>query len=272
MQYIKKIVDSFKILFNNPKLFIPDLIGIIISFAIGIFFINYNKLSSIDIYNPEIAAQIAKNIVNHPPTFKKFLISIFVAILIAVALNLSIAAMRYIMIRKSIRKENISIINSYKESYNYIWKIMLIRIFTIMLYLIPATIFVTVLILLNISQTLLAVLTIIIFLILILVVSSIFLFIYPEMIFKNKSAILTIKETYVKFKSNYKKSIATFIISILITYSFIILTNLLLTYFGIRVLQFKPIFSILFVYIWIVKPLIQIPIRVWSDIFIFKNY
>ena len=266
------ILKSIYSLIKNPKLLIPDIISIIISFILGTFFLKFNNLFSKDIYNSEIVKEIAYSIINNPDNSIKFFSSLIIALVLAFLVNLGITSIRFVLIKKTMKNKKLNLYESYKESHLYIWKIFFIRLFLALLYLVPLAALIFILNFLKFEISFILTMVLLLSSLFLIYLNSVFVFVYPILVLKNKKTAFAIKESYLYFKKNKAKCFFTFLFVSIISYSLSLIINFIVIYSGIIVYDSYSILGYIVSIAWLIKSILNSPINVWQDLYIFGKY
>ena len=118
--YWTKSLLTFRIIKNNPKLVIPDIILIFFSIIFGFLFLYLNNLFPILNYKPEIIKFNLKLLFN-TMDLGRLLITLIIAFLFTFVIHLGTNTMRFYWISQAVLKRKIGFFQAYKESRKYLF-------------------------------------------------------------------------------------------------------------------------------------------------------
>jgi len=278
VNYTNNLFLAVKLLVNNSKLFIPDIIFGITALVLGFLFIYFNGLL-VALYDQSQLESLIRSFMSHTPTLIRLGISFLVILIISLLLGLGTACVRYSMVRAAVMKEKVSFWKAAKEGKNYFWRIFGIRIILSLITFIPililALIFIGLASLFEGSSLIIVSVLLVMFgfalvMAYLFYINSLFVFTYPTLFMKTKSGVFkTLRESYSYFCANKKKAF--------ITYLILFVVNLAFGIFGVGITNISPtsfgtVFIVAAVIFYLLKTLIGIAIKLWGDLFVFENY
>ncbi|HLD10748.1 MAG TPA: hypothetical protein VJB89_01590 [Candidatus Nanoarchaeia archaeon] len=268
-EFKERLSFSFSLL-KNKKLWIPDIILVLITLILTFLLVYINNLSHIFNINSFdlIKAEFTK-IMNNTPDLIKLMITSLIAILISLLAGISLIATKYTLIKETIANKKFKLKEIIKQSKKFIPGLIKLKICIIILYLIPLLIVGY----LAFFKSLELISTLIIIL-LFLFYSLAFLFIDPILFYGEKRTFKILKQSYLIFKKTPKKTIIILIILGIISLLGISLISL---YSYIKEDLTPQLTSTFLIYTFItfhfiLRLLITVGTSLTKDIFIFKNY
>ncbi|MFA4886640.1 MAG: hypothetical protein WC595_00340 [Candidatus Nanoarchaeia archaeon] len=190
--YSKALINSFKIL-KHPRVYIPDLLLFLISIGVLIGYLALNNLLS-PLFQINKAAAFSgaiKTLVQSTPSLLRFIISTSVLVFLHLIFGISLISTRFVLLKYYLQGKTIDFIPALKEGQRYFWNVFFIKLFLFFLYLIPLTLFFTLILFTKKESILPFVFTILA--LLWLIIKALALFSYPILYLEQKSvrAVLT---------------------------------------------------------------------------------
>lgn len=270
--YKEGFIKSWKDLKNNPILFLPDVIIILVNMLLGFFFLKYSGLLKL-ITDPDL---LLRELSVTAPIIKLFFKENILRIIIAVALfaltsfviGSGLTAMKLGMMKELVSKRNLTIrkmINNGK----YVWQVILMKM---IMFVIGIVIFLFILgtgLILStfLHKGIIILFITILFPTLIIALQLLLLFRYQTMFLKNINPIMAVKESFEYFNNNKKYVFIIWLIIVVISF----ITAPLSAYLGFT--QEKIIFlSTAMILGYLVRQIIRMIVNVWSDMFKFRSY
>ena len=235
---IKKSLKQIKL-----KLLVPDIIFLIISFILLTIFTNYTGIAGLS--EKELTLSISNN-------FKQFLISISTFLIIGFFIGARLKSFKLMMILNAVESKKNKILDSYKKSKKFYWRIIHLKILSFLIFLIA---FIAAIVIYSLIETIFTklALAIVILIFLILVLS---LFFREAALFqKDIDPIQSIFNSFNTFKNNKFPVLTIVIIVFLINLGIAAMSNIVS-------------------YEWLLPAymLIVLLISAWSYLFIFNTY
>jgi hypothetical protein len=278
MIYKGILLDSIKILKNNLKLFIPDIILLASTLIISTILLLFTGLLPKVLVNPSMLYDInvAKDVL--VTFFSSFgniirtIVSLIALIITLFFIGTGLMAVKYSMIKDVLLKKRISYKKSIETAKRFFWRIILLKIYLFLIIALPIfLVFLLISFLFIISKPLAITIGSIlgfISLIYLILATLAFLFRYPILFLNNLSSIQTLKTSIKFFKKQLKYVIICEILIIIITTLFAILVNT-----PLNLLQSLLTDSILiFLFFVILRRTLQIIPRLWTEVFVFVAY
>lgn len=285
--YVNNILTSFRLVFSNLSLFVPDFLFFLFMSLSGSYLLVINGLfpSIASFTNPEVLGKFLvdkiKFVLSNSPSLIKLLVSIVIFIMFNIIFGIGTSAFRYVMIGKLVKNKKFEFFKSFRESKKFWFKIFGIKFIIFLLYFLVFLVlflFIFLLVKLGFVHTIIAILLsiplLLVFFVVLLYLSLLTIFIYPILFFNNSNVIKTLKDSFLYFKNNRKNTLLTFLIITLIniTASWIIyfLANI---FQSLSTLFLKGIvLFVIIIVMSIIKNLAAIVISLWVNLIIFKNY
>ncbi len=274
--YSSNVIFSIKMLISNPKLFIPDVIRIIIYFFITILLVYINNFWQIVYTDKKLLFDTLHSLIDTAPQLIKLIVSLAIALFFAVWVGIGAISMRYNMIKQILSEGKISAKKAYFESKKYNKRIFLVKAISFIIYLVPLTLIsgIGLGILKNQGIQFKGFLILFISLSFLLVLNLAFIFVYPILILGRNKTFMALKLSINYFRKNIKKCFVTLVITAIASWLFNFFIYPLLTNFvNYSDANLWPNnLILLFISSWFIHSMIKLPIELWTDVFVFKSY
>ena len=262
--YFSNAAESIKILFKNPILYTPDLILYAITSMLTLAFLYFNGLhvifSDITLFTSRI-----RDLAGSSGTFVKLISSLIVFMLVNIIFGLGTVCFRYVLIKNLIENKKISLKLAYKSAGKYLFPILGVKIFMILIYLLPLAIFISI----GFAYKPLLILMIFLLVLTWIFIKIFFLFTYPTLFLKHlKGPIKVLKESINYFENNKKHTFLTALFIFIVSLIVGLVATPVSPGLGVNLLNITTYAIVLF----IIKSLIDITLMLWSLLFLFKNY
>ncbi|MBS3167886.1 hypothetical protein J4216_02070 [Candidatus Woesearchaeota archaeon] len=271
VNYFDNAWSCLKLLKDNSSLYIPDLSLILMTAFLSYLFLYFNDLTHIFTGEFDLFEQVVRSILDSSSLLFKFIISLVIIGVFNLIFGLGTVTMRYSMVSMVIKKTKINFKGVWDAGNEYIWAVLGLKATLLVLYLIPAIVLFS-LVLLNRSFLIPAIILVII---IFFFYRFILLFSYPILFLKDiRNPIEVVSKTFNYFRTNKLHTILTGLFIILISTVIGLLLNGFLLIWGpissgLMAVTLATILSVIFV---IIKQIIDITVSLWANLFIFKNY
>jgi len=253
MAYWGNVSKSFKLLYKNPLIFLPDFCYILLSIALLLLTLSLTGLLSI-VNKQEALKAFVENLLKDPSQVVYLGLIFGVYILISFFIKAFFTSFRYSLIKSVIKNKKVQLKNNIKEGKDYYLSVLLLQLAVFAIILIPFII---------IGSFLYTGLNTYLILILSLVtgfiLACLFLFRYATLFLKTRGTWKVLFNCWNYFKKNKLHTILVLLSLIIINCGFLIV-------FGI--ISFIPI-------IWFamgLRSILSLIVSLWSEVFIFLNY
>jgi len=269
--YTEVFTQSWKDLKENPILFVPDIVIVVINIILGLSFLKSSGLitilsdpstilKSLETFAPILQSFLKENLIRVIVTLILFAITSFV-------IGSGLSAMKYGMLRDLVNKKKLTLSKMWENGKN-IWLVVSMKMIMFavgiitLLFLIGSGVIMSQFIERGTAAFILTVATPIF----ILILQLLLFFRYQIMFLENKHPFEAIKESYHYFTKHFKTVILTWLIIIAIS----ITASFLAAFTGLA--EGKLTFSITLILGYLVRNIINVIIGLWAETFKFRIY
>jgi len=268
---INKIIGDAKKGFNfiikNPKLLVPDILFLFAILIISLIFVYVSGI--LNIIFSENFQESLRLFISNMQSLIRVIITLVIAALLTFLTGIWVTAAKYELIKNITANKKITLKEAFKNSKHYLTKILLIKIATFILYLIPISI---IILIINIfKNTMLTVILLIMLFILLVILSISLMYKYPVLFLKNKNVKDVLLGSYSFFRKNIKYTFLL-ILTALVVMIFIGSISSALSLLILLTQNIYFLFIILVVIYTILRIIVNIIISVWVSTFIFISY
>ncbi|MDP3918881.1 MAG: hypothetical protein Q8Q35_03215 [Nanoarchaeota archaeon] len=277
------LTRSFKHLIANPKLFIPDLVLIAVSYLMLYLIYLYTGVGDIltllqNASDIPILEVLKNYIIQNLP---EVIISFVIFVIVTFFLGVGVIVMRFEMIKDILKTGNSSLRKAWKAHRSYFWSVVFLRLLIFLISIIALGVvflgsglfylilnpFST-----NLALSISAVIAILLTMVLVLLIKFAIMFRYPIMFLKGKkNSWKILKDAITFFKKDPLFVIITWAIIFLVGLAFSILGSglgLLSSAFS----SFITVSIILTVLVSIINILIDLSAELWGAIYLFDKF
>ncbi len=260
--YKEVFFKSWKGLFNNLYLIIPDLLYLAFMTGLGLVLAWFGGFWGVFDYFLGGVTPSTESVLNFLEiNWIKLLISAIIFFISSFMVGASIVAFKYILMKNIVMGNKFSFIRVYKTVGGYFWNVVLLR-FMIFLIMIPVFVLWGLMFYLGFENQgyLLKILGLIVMILSMVLVKWVFLFVYPVMFLKSNNAYKSLKGSFAFFKNHFKIVLFSWLILVFAAGVFSAIVSLLSSFIVGIILVFA------------IRSTLNVFIKVWGELFLFYIY
>ena len=270
--YKEVFIKSWKDLKQNPILFLPDVIILVVNIILGVLFLNYSGLLKLltdpDVIVKELEAMIPIITLFLKENLLKIILSFALFVLTSFVIGSGLVAMKMGMMKELIQEKKLTLkgmFNNGKYAFQVISMKMIMFVVGVVTFLF---ILGTGIILSTFIQKGLVIIVMgVFFPLFVILLQLILLFRYPIMFLENRHPITAVKESFDYLIKNKKHVFIVWVIVFAIS----LITVPLSSYMGF-IEQKVALLSATLIVGYLLRNIMKMIVGVWSEMFKFRNY